>query len=89
MVETRLAWWTGGVLAVLAGAAIALHVGWGVSLGRLGVELSTAGLVVQGVALAVGVVAINLVSHAKARGLLVSKKEGADLALRHAGRVGR
>lgn len=71
MVETRLAWWTGGVLAVLAGAAIALHVGWGVSLGRLGVELSTAGLVVQGVALAVGAVAINLVSHAKARGLLI------------------
>lgn len=67
----RLAWWTGGAIAVLAGVAIGIHVVWGVSLGRLGIELSTAGLVLQGVALAVGVVVVNLVSHAKARGVLV------------------
>lgn len=66
-----LAWWTGGALALLAGAAIAIHVIFGVSLGRLGVELSTAGLLLQASALVVGVVAINLVSHAKARGLLI------------------
>lgn len=74
MVSSRqLAWWTGGALALLAGAAIAIHVIFGVPLGRpiAGIELSTLGLAVQAIALVAGVVAVNLAQASKTRGILI------------------
>lgn len=55
---------------VLALALLARET-WNLSFGRLGIELSTPGLVVQATALVVGVIAINLTTRAKAREILI------------------
>jgi hypothetical protein len=74
--DRRLVAWTGVALALVCGAIVVAHAGWGVRIARpdLGVmELGTAGLVVQLAALVVGVVALHLAPAPAVRPLLTAE----------------
>lgn len=80
----RLVAWTGIALALLCGAVVVAHAGWGIEIARpdLGpTGLGTLGLAVQLAALVAGVVALHLVPRPAVRWVLVA--EGAICLLAH------